>query len=156
MDEETEKLKANQFMMYELFAAVHKKRVDILASSLTTYRHSQQRSKENCAQLWPVVMTDEEKERRRLEVEEFERQLAEKAKQEEEARKAAEAASKTGGGAKKAAQKDAKAAKALEGDEATGEEDDDEVKEPVEPFLSQDDDPSKTFEFLEFKKAMST
>lgn len=146
-----EELKAAQFKMYEAFADRFKKQVEDLAESLQDFRGERARAVSNMVQLWPVPVDPAAEEERQKLQELRESQEREKAREEEE-RRAAEAAQK---GGKKSAQKAPVGGAKDDQEEDAQEGEEQEVAEVAEPFKSQDDDPSKTWDFFQFKKIMS-
>ena len=123
--------------------------MDEVSESLQVFRAERTKALQNVVQLWPAPLDPEAAEELKKQQELRKSQEKERLAKEEEERKAAEAAAK---GAKKGAGKQTTA----EQDAGQGEgEQEQEAIEEVEPFKSQDDDPSKTFEFMQFKKIMS-
>ena len=124
--------------------------MDEVSEQLQVFRSEKTKSMQNVVQLWPAKLDPAVEEELRKAKELRESQEKERLAKEEEERKAAEAAAK----GKKGAPKQAAAAVEQPAD-GSGEVKDDGAVEIQEPFKSQDDDPEKTFEFLEFKKIMS-
>lgn len=116
---------------------------------MQVFRAERTKAMQKVVQLWPLPIDPEAEEKKRLQQELRESREKERLAREEEERKAAEAAAKSKKGAKQAPPADMQDSGQKEGEQ------DLEDEEEEEPFKSQDDDPAKTFEFLEFKKVMS-
>lgn len=146
-----EERKAAEFKFYDDFALELKNLVTSAASDLQQFKEEYSHAQQNLKQLWPVPVDPEEERRRALEAELRQSQLEAKRKEEEE-RKAAEAAAAKG---KKSNQK-ARAPTTMSADPPEEEEPEPAEVVEEEPVLkSCDDDPSKTFDFFQYQKAMS-
>ena len=142
-----EEQKTREFKFYEVFGSVQKAKIEELATHLSEFKSEKDRAQKALKQLWPVPIDparEAEKERREL------------LKSQQEEREKLEAAEKA------AAEQTKGGKKSSQSKNVTTPTNEEEIAPPPETsrteknrFKSQDDDPSKSFEFLQFQKIMS-